>query len=69
MSRSSFEHCSPTLLEPDGQCERRSAQRFLSLVAAFPARDARSPLSYLDVEDLLAERGWMSPTKRCGDGS
>jgi putative transposase len=29
---------------------------------------ARFTLSYRDVEDLLAERGWMSPTKRCGDG-
>jgi putative transposase len=28
----------------------------------------RFTLSYRDVEDLLAERGWMSPTKRCGDG-
>ncbi len=46
MSRSSFEHCSPTLLEPDGQCERRSAQRLLSLVAAFPARGA--PVSASD---------------------
>jgi putative transposase len=28
----------------------------------------RFTLSYRDVEDLLAEPDWMSPTKRCGDG-
>jgi hypothetical protein len=28
----------------------------------------RFTLSYRDVEDLLAERGWISPTKRCDDG-
>src|SRR5580698_6724720 len=28
----------------------------------------RFTLSYRDVEDLLAERGLVSPTKRCGDG-
>jgi putative transposase len=28
----------------------------------------RFTLSYRDVEDLLSERGLVSPTKRCGDG-
>ena len=32
-------------------------------------RYVRFTLSYLDVKDLLAEWGWMSPTKWCGDGS
>ena len=29
----------------------------------------RFTLSYRDVEDLLAEAGWMSHMRRCGDGS
>ena len=28
----------------------------------------RFTLSYRDVEELLAERGWRFPTKRCGGG-
>jgi transposase-like protein len=28
----------------------------------------RFTLSYRDVEDLLAERGWRSATRRSGDG-
>jgi len=30
--------------------------------------NARFTLSFRDVEDLLAERGLESPTKRCNDG-